>query len=255
MIHELSDFTKYGIEQSIIDRIIFVARIGSYNYGLQTETSDQDYKIYILPSLEELISEKRYNKVIIIPGKIDMHISDIRNLADYVSKSHPSALEIMYSSYTIGRDFNFIENLNTLRDEIAHRNPKTLYHTVKNTIEDSGRRIQKQLKEFPNEYDKKLLVTFMRHRFILENIANGFSFGTSIRYDNLRNNCVELTAQRDFLKKIRTENMPEGIVIGIIQATYLKLSELESSFPINNNNSIIQLRELIKNKILQEYSK
>lgn len=80
---------------------VYVSLFGSQNYGLAIDLpgyhSDYDYKCVVLPSLSDLVEERKpVSKTIETPeGQID--IKDIRVFADVLSRMNPSYLECLAS--------------------------------------------------------------------------------------------------------------------------------------------------------------
>ena len=77
-------------------KAVFSALVGSENYGLNDKTSDRDYKVFVLPTLEDIyLGEKcgtRFNE-----GKCDTDVYDIRNLESFIFKSNPNFIEALFS--------------------------------------------------------------------------------------------------------------------------------------------------------------
>lgn len=80
---------------------VYVSLFGSQNYGLAVASteyrSDYDYKCVVLPSLSDLVEERKpVSKTIETPeGQID--IKDIRVFADILCRMNPSYLECLAS--------------------------------------------------------------------------------------------------------------------------------------------------------------
>jgi uncharacterized protein len=85
------------------------ALVGSHNYNLNTATivhnetgiefpaSDKDYKVFVLPTFEDLYKGKSYSNQTI--GETEDHdIHDIRKLVDLFYKSNINFIEVVYST-------------------------------------------------------------------------------------------------------------------------------------------------------------
>lgn len=77
-------------------KVSFKALVGSYNYNLQTESSDKDYKVFFLPSFEGLYSGEKYSKSITSDTE-DIEYHGIRKLPDMLWKSNVNFLEVLFS--------------------------------------------------------------------------------------------------------------------------------------------------------------
>jgi hypothetical protein len=76
--------------------VIFTARVGSHNYNLNTEASDDDFKSYLLPTLEDLFSGKMVKKSK-VSDEIDVEYKDIRELPRLLYKSNINFMEVLFS--------------------------------------------------------------------------------------------------------------------------------------------------------------
>lgn len=82
---------------------VYISLYGSQNYGLSIDSaeyrSDCDYKCIVLPSLMDLVEERKPASLTVdIPdGQVD--IKDIRVFADIVTKMNPSYLECLASEH------------------------------------------------------------------------------------------------------------------------------------------------------------
>lgn len=120
---------------------LFRALIGSQNYGLATETSDEDFYVYHCPTFEEIYN----NKSLVREEKTDNGIlfhKDIRSLPNMIKKSSFNQLEILWSTqqdicdistFKPNQAFVFGELMGWLhkhRDEIARANLPRLFQST-----------------------------------------------------------------------------------------------------------------------------
>jgi uncharacterized protein len=110
---------------------IFKALVGSHNYNLNTPESDKDYKVFVVPTFEDLYRGNTYSKSVI--GEAEDHdIHDIRKIVDLFWKANLNFLEVLYST-----DFEFyIDNESWfefigLRSLIVKMNLPYLYKACK----------------------------------------------------------------------------------------------------------------------------
>lgn len=113
-------------------RPIYIALQGSQNYSLDTENSDVDTKVITLPSLDQIIKNKKpasFTHVRENNEHIDM--KDVRLMFDCFKKQNINFIEILFSDYYIIMNENYrelIEELRSHAEEIAVINP---YRAIK----------------------------------------------------------------------------------------------------------------------------
>lgn len=115
-------------------KILFQALVGSHNYNLNDEHSDLDYKIFTLPTFDDLYHRNQYAKAEVgITADYDVH--DIRKLVDLVWKSNINFVEVLFSKnvmmdiINLKKETHFLlKELFGLRDEIAVMNLPYLYN-------------------------------------------------------------------------------------------------------------------------------
>jgi len=75
---------------------VFFCLVGSYNYNLNDAGSDKDYRIFVLPSFEDLYFHKQYSYSHIGPD-MDFTVHDIRKLAALLWRGNLNYLECLFS--------------------------------------------------------------------------------------------------------------------------------------------------------------
>lgn len=176
------------------DRLLaFKARVGSWEYNLQTETSDEDFKEFILPTFDDLYYGKMYSNQV-IGEKEDVDTHDIRKLPELFVKANLNFLEVLYST-KIEINPLFEEEINeifAMRDDIVTMNLPQLYkscrgmHKNKMSLLEKGTEGTMHLvEEFG--YDTKQAQHAFRCENFLVRFANlGFkNFEDAIRYGGL----------------------------------------------------------------------
>lgn len=73
--------------------------VGSHNYNLNEEDSDKDYKLFVMPTFEDLYHGKQYSKQHVGEAE-DWDIHDIRKLPNLIWKANLNFLEVLYSKDT-----------------------------------------------------------------------------------------------------------------------------------------------------------
>lgn len=113
--------------------VAFKALIGSHNYNLNDENSDKDYKVFVLPTFEDLYNQEMYANQIIGEDE-DLDIHDIRKLPNLLYKANINFLEVLFSNeIIIGEKMNRVQEtlINKIfekRDEIARMNLPHLFN-------------------------------------------------------------------------------------------------------------------------------
>lgn len=105
----------------------FTALQGSQNYGLADEESDVDTKTLVIPTLEELIfNKKRISTTLEVTPTIEhADVKDAREMFNCFRKQNINFLEILFSPYVdINPRFtDYYTELYDKREDIAHLNP------------------------------------------------------------------------------------------------------------------------------------
>lgn len=113
------------------DRIVCLALQGSQNYQLDTEFSDVDTKLIIVPTFEEIAMNKQPLSTTHVREN-DEHIDfkDIRLYINTFRKQNINFLEILFTQYKIINPLYASEwnRLVEAREDIVHYNP---YRAVK----------------------------------------------------------------------------------------------------------------------------
>ena len=113
-------------------RPIYIALQGSQNYSLDTENSDVDTKVITLPSLDQIIKNKKptsFTHVRANNEHIDM--KDVRLMFDCFKKQNINFIEILFTDYYFIMNDKYkslLEELRSHAEEIAVLNP---YRAIK----------------------------------------------------------------------------------------------------------------------------
>lgn len=94
----------YEYVQGLWYRVFYVALYGSQNYGIDTHSSDFDWKAIVVPSLDELISQsKPTSKVYEYQGG-QIEVKDIRNYIESAVKVNVNFIELLNTEYYYSTD-------------------------------------------------------------------------------------------------------------------------------------------------------
>lgn len=110
---------KDGIEREVALACV----TGSKNYNLDIETSDTDYKYFVIPDFEDLLHKFQYHDSV-VTDVVDYSVHDIRRLPQILCKMNITYLETLVSIHgKIIKDLDFVEQ----RNKIFLSNPRALF--------------------------------------------------------------------------------------------------------------------------------
>lgn len=150
----------------------FCALYGSQNYGLDTEDSDVDSKIAIIPNSRDIIlGRDKLSTTLHMPDGSVCEVKDLREMMVQFYKGNINFTEMLYTPYYIKNDdfsnrYSF-DSLRSNRDMIVNHNPlalikmaaamaRTKYLTFTKVNNNNKEVIEKY------GYDPKSLVTLLR---------------------------------------------------------------------------------------------
>jgi predicted nucleotidyltransferase len=117
--------------RSIVEgrEVILYALTGSHNYNLHDETSDKDYKLFVMPTFNDLYNGKEFSTTFRSPT-LDFTIHDIRKLPNLFYKSNLNFLEILFSEEFGSSIHQLFYSFHTsdLKKDIARMNLPYLYN-------------------------------------------------------------------------------------------------------------------------------
>lgn len=112
-------------------QIAFKALVGSHNYNLNQEGSDKDYKVFLIPSSEDVAELKKSR--MIKRAKEDVTHHNIHQLKDLLIEGNVNFLEVLFSEdLEFGNSLEagagaYLMELFEYREEIARMNLPGLY--------------------------------------------------------------------------------------------------------------------------------
>lgn len=181
-------------------KVVFKALVGSHNYNLNTTESDKDYKVFLLPSFDDLYFNKLFSKSYIGETE-DFDAHDIRKCSSLWYKANVNFLEVLFSEeFLVNSELDdkskiLICQLYEMRNDIAKMNLKYLYDACigmyysKIKYLKKGTEGTKHLVEKYGYDTKQALHAWRILDFLREFADNGFSdFKSAIWYseDNIK---------------------------------------------------------------------
>lgn len=115
--------------QSMGYKVCYIALYGSQNYNMNYEKSDYDYKALVLPTLDDIVYNRKPISTTIDHewgGQVD--IKDVRLMLDQWKKGAPNFMELLFTEWYDIPDPKYMEffmQLRAMREDIAHANPKS----------------------------------------------------------------------------------------------------------------------------------
>lgn len=221
---------------------VFTSLYGSQNYGLDNKNSDKDYKMAIVPSIDNLILDKKSYSKIKETKKGLVEIKDIRSAFTAFKKMSVVDLEMLFSKEMfINRKYKEeINKLLSIREEIIASNPYRLYQVMLGIMTSSYKR----------KYSPKMAAQSIRYYDLFDRyFIKGENFKTAL--DSSQSSLYTL------MKDIKTGKIPEDIVRRKIEEMIAITKEHEDKIDKHINYETNQKLDLIlidifKKKISEE---
>jgi predicted nucleotidyltransferase len=174
------------------DRIVGVFLQGSQNYGLDYEGSDIDTKCIVLPTLEDLIfNRKPVSTTHVLPNEEHLDLKDVRLYFQTFRKQNLNFMEILFTKYKIVNPTyeqywnRLIEN----NEQIARYNPVGAVKTMKGIALEKYHALEHR---YPSKvelidkygYDPKQLSHLVRVHEYLQRYINGESYANCLLTQN-----------------------------------------------------------------------
>lgn len=116
------------------DQMVGIFLQGSQNYGLETEQSDVDTKLIVLPTFRDIVMNKKAVSTTHIRAN-DEHIDfkDIRLMFEMFKKQNINFVEILFTPYNLVSSLyaEYINELDANKEAIAHYCPWLAVKTMK----------------------------------------------------------------------------------------------------------------------------
>lgn len=171
------------------DQIVGIFCQGSTNYGLDTENSDVDTKLIVVPSFDDIIFNRKAVSTTHIRAN-DEHIDfkDIRLYMETFKKQNLNFLEILFTPYKIINPL-YRDEWNRLieaRESIAHMNPYRAVQSMKGVALEKFHAMEHR---YPSKieiidahgYDSKQLHHLLRVEDYLERYIHGEKYEDCLR--------------------------------------------------------------------------
>jgi hypothetical protein len=114
--------------KQMVNDFVFGALVGSQNYGLANEKSDSDYKLFVLPTFDDLYQRKELSTQR-IGEKVDYTIHDIRKFVELLWKANPAFIEVLFSKrFIINKEYrDWVTSILSRKNAFATMNLPVFY--------------------------------------------------------------------------------------------------------------------------------
>lgn len=220
--------------RTLDNRIILLkSLVGSHNYGLNTETSDKDYKFFVTPTFDDLYSGTQHSGQVITEDT-DYVVHDIRKLPEQLFKANINYLEVLDSNQTYIASHE-MSDIFSVKEHIFKMNLPALYRACNGMFKNKMSLLRKGTEGTQHLVDefgydtKQALHAFRQLKFIVDFEATEFEdFHSALRYsgDDL-----------DFMMSIRNgffeQEVFENFIEHYYESTFLKLQDRYINQPVN----------------------
>ena len=134
------------IKKYPFSQIFGIFYVGAANYGLDTEKSDVDTRVLIVPTLKDLVyNTKPISKTIIRENGEHIEIKDIRLAFQNFKKQNTNSLEILFTKYKIinKKYQGFWEVLTHYAESICYLNPKAAIKCIQGMSTQKFRQLER----------------------------------------------------------------------------------------------------------------
>lgn len=171
------------------DRIVGVFLQGSQNYGLDYKGSDIDTKCIVLPTLEDLIfNRKPVSTTHVLPNEEHLDLKDVRLYFQTFRKQNLNFMEILFTKYKIVNPTYepYWDRLVQNNEQIARYNPVGAVKTMKGIAMEKYHAMEHR---YPSKvdiidkwgYDPKQLSHLIRVREYLSRYIRGESYADCLQ--------------------------------------------------------------------------
>ena len=188
MLNHLIDSQEYFKD----NQIAFLALQGSQNYNLDTASSDIDTKLILLPSLNDLIfNRKAISTTHVRDNNEHTDWKDLRLMFQTFRKQNLNFVEVLYSPWVIINE-TYEKELMPLfrqRDLVGHYSPYMAVKTMKGIALNKYDAMEKDTPAHAIEMEKfgyspKELHHLIRIAIFMEDFLNGYEYSVCLTPDN-----------------------------------------------------------------------
>lgn len=138
------------IKEYPFSQVFGIFYVGAANYGLDTEKSDVDTRVLIVPTLKDLVyNAKPLSKTIIRENGEHIEVKDIRLALQNFKKQNINSLEILFTKYKIinKKYQGFWDVLTNYAESICYLNPGAAIKCIQGMSTRKFRQLERMSKE------------------------------------------------------------------------------------------------------------
>lgn len=163
--------------------VAFICLQGSQNYAMDTKKSDVDVKCFIVPTLKDMVSNKKpVSKIYTMDDNSIIDVKDIRLLPSLLHKCNPSYLELLYSDYFLTNNsyhrvptLRLKKQLKKVRHDICNRDVMRFMKCLKGNVHDRRKHMEKETETTAKDieiygYVPKDFHHLLRYTYMIEEI-------------------------------------------------------------------------------------
>lgn len=235
--------------------VILASVYGSQNYALETEESDVDSYLIVMPSLEDLaLNRKPVSKELMyvdengVPNGEHVAIKDFRVFVEALMNADFHALEVVSSKYTTAiRWTDLDEKVNPFEDMDCFTAvlPK-FYWRVVNCFESALKSRKLERLDWDKKGDRKTLVDIVLHYFVFLHAFERDKYPYSTYSKNLR----------DTLLEIKNGSMPKEDALAMFDLNtmlYNVRDRWEHDQPADKGKTENQLRKELNQMLIEQF--
>ena len=247
------------------DRIVGVFLQGSQNYGLDYEDSDIDTKCIVLPTLEDLIfNRKPVSTTHVLPNEEHLDLKDVRLYFQTFRKQNLNFMEILFTKYKIvNPTYEYFWNKLVANNEmIARYNPVGAVKTMKGIAMEKYHAMEHR---YPSKvelidsigYDPKQLHHLLRVEEYLIRYINGESYADCL-HSNVSDWLLKIKDAKHPLYDLRAAKAMADHDLEVIVKTADEFTAAHKDDPVDERVDILldeTQREIMKLAIQIEMKK
>ncbi|MGE7726998.1 hypothetical protein [Bacillus cereus] len=243
------------------------ALVGSHNYNLQVPESDRDEKLFVLPTFDDMLTNRDFTKSYTPKDGDDFDYKDVRHLGHLWWKSNVNFTEVLFSKeLTVfpGAE-HFVEQLVEKKEDIARMNLPYLYNSSLGTLRQKLKTAERNykasipmfrdgepvvVKGIVEPWGKEMMTGYRLGDFFLRYHNNGFeSFLDAIRYSD---------EERADLLAFRNQEMTYEEGLALVREKEAQLLKVQFNYSEEDGLKTKQfvddvVHEVVKQNLLKEF--
>lgn len=228
--------------------ISFTVIVGSHNYNLNNEHSDEDYKAFFIPNFDDLYNGDQKSKSLTSQQK-DIEYHDVRKLPKMLWQSNVNFLEILFSIKVEKYD-KLYDELYNLRNEIARINLPYLFNACVGMFKQKLIAVEKMLNKQYSSYEnnKEVINKHLMGAYRILDFLNRFY---QSNFNDFKHSITYYNEEREFLMNIKQGLYPLNELNLMLDQKLKETMKLEEYYVKNQPNEQLYnlIKDIIKNHV------